>query len=80
MRYTVRFFTRDIINGEMHDEHELNHIECDSYIPIPKVGSTICLEGCAPSIYKCKEVEYWYPDGEDLSEGVEVDVIVEADK
>ena len=80
MKYTVRFFTRDIVNGEWDDEHELSRIRCDWYIPVPKVGSIICLEDQAPNIYRCKEVEYCYPTGSDLSEGFEVDVIVEVEK
>ena len=79
--YTMRFFTRDFVNGECVDEHRIaEYQEQTCPIPIPTVGSTILLEDVGVGLYKVKEVEFCYPDPEDEIYNYEIDVIVEENR
>ena len=74
--YDVRFFTKDIVNGEVDDEHLLAHHSYNKYMPIPNVGDIVLLEDTS-SIYRVKEIDYCYPSEEDVEYEFEIDVIVE---
>ena len=75
--YTVRFYTRDIVNGEWDNEHLLAEYSSNKFIPIPQVNSLITLENNNPGLYKVTNVDYCYPLSESEIYTYEVDVIVE---
>ena len=74
MKYTVRFFTRDIVNGEMDDEHMISMYQSNKYIPVPRIGEIVCLEDAQPGVYKVVGIEYAYPSTDD--EEYEYDIVV----
>ena len=75
--YTVRFFTKDIVNGEPDIEHQIASFVSNKYIPIPQVGNIVCLDDVCPDVYKVTSVEYAYPCAEDEEYNYDVCVVVE---
>ena len=71
--YTVRFFTKDMENGEMTNMHEITRLASNKYIPIPVIGSEIVLEDC-DNVFVVKSLEYAYPSSDD--EEYEYDICV----
>ena len=71
--YMVRFFAKDMVNGEMTNMHEISRLASNKYIPIPVIGSEIVLEDC-DNVFVVKSLEYAYPYSDD--EEYEYDICV----
>ena len=75
MKYTVKFFTRDIINGEFDDEHQVGGYSSDMPIPIPFVGTTVLVD---EELYVVKDLSFCYPNDDEFE--YETDVFVEVER